>query len=152
MKPKIILPVVILIVGLLAGKTFLAKAPAEAAPKPKVEGSVYVLPKDFLVNLADGRFAKLSVGLLLKEGYLEEAVKAAGGGGEGAPKPPDGYGTLPQEAVVRDLITDDLTGAKADDLINKTKRTRLKKEILQDIKSHTDVKLDEVILTDVAVQ
>jgi flagellar FliL protein len=152
MKPKIILPVVILIAGLLAGKTFFAKAPAAAAPKPKVEGSVYIMPKDFLVNLKDGRFAKLSVGLLLKEGYLEEAVAAAGGGGEHAAKTPDGYGTLPQEAIVRDLITDDLTGASGDQLINKTKRTALKKEMLADIKAHTDVKLDEVILTDVAVQ
>ena len=152
MKPKIILPIVILVVGLLAGKTFFAKAPAEAAPKPKVEGHVYLLPKDFLVNLADGKFAKLNVGLILKEGYLEEAVAAAGGGGEGAPKPPDGYGELPQEAVVRDIITDALTGADADELILKKKREHLKEEIVSAIKAHSDVKVDELIFTDVAVQ
>lgn len=151
MKPKLILPVVLLLAGLFVGKTMFAK-PAETAPKPKVEGAVYILPKDFLVNLKDGRFAKLDVALLLKEGYLEEAVAAAGGGGEGAASPPDGYGTLPQEAVVRDLITDDLTGASAEDLISKTRREALKKEILKDIKTHTDVKLDEVMLTDVSVQ
>ncbi|MEN0012905.1 MAG: flagellar basal body-associated FliL family protein [Solirubrobacteraceae bacterium] len=151
-NPKVLLPIVILIVGLLAGKTFFAKAPAAAAPKPKVEGQVYVLPKDFLVNLTDGRFAKLDVGLILKEGYLETAIKAAGTDKEGAPKPPDGYGTLPQEAVVRDIITDDLTGAKADDLIVKSKREELKKGILLDLKKHTDVEVEDVMLTDVAVQ
>lgn len=151
-NPKVILPIVILIVGLLAGKTFFAKAPAAAAPKPKVEGAVYLLQKDFLVNLKDGRFAKLNVALILKDGYLEEAVKAAGGGGEGAAQPPDGYGTLPQEAVVRDVITNDLTDASANELVNATKREGLKKQILLDIKKHTDVEATEVMLTDVAVQ
>ena len=152
-KLKLILPVLLLIVGLGVGKVmFAGGAPAKPAPKPKVEGSVYILPKDFLVNLKDGRFAKLNVAMLLKEGYLEEAVVAAGGGGEGAAKPPDGYGTLPQEAVVRDIITNDLTGANASDLISKTKREELKKLILKDLKAHTDVKVDEVMLTDVAVQ
>jgi flagellar basal body-associated protein FliL len=149
-NPKVILPIVILIVGLLAGKTFFAKAPASAAPKPKVDGDVYVLPKDFLVNLQDGRFAKLDVGLILKTGYLATAIKAAKEP-EGY-QPPDGYGTLPQEPVVRDVITNDLTNASANDLVNKTKRAELKKEILLDIKKHTDVELDDVILTDVAVQ
>lgn len=152
MKPKLILPIVILVVGLLAGKTFFAKAPAEAAPKPKVHGEVYVMPKDFLVNLQDGRFAKLNVGLILEHHYLAEAVAEASGGGHGAPKSPDGYGTLPQEALVRDIVTDALTGVSANDLINKTKRKHVKEEIVADIKGHTDVKIEEVIFTDVAVQ
>jgi flagellar basal body-associated protein FliL len=152
MKPKLILPIVILVVGLLAGKTFFAKAPAEAAPKPKVHGEVYIMPKDFLVNLQDGRFAKLNVGLILKHHYLAEAVAEASGGGHGAPKTPDGYGTLPQEAIVRDIVTDALTGASANELINKTKRKHLKEEIVEDIKAHTDVKVEELIFTDVAVQ
>ncbi len=152
MKPKIILPIVILVVGLLAGKTFFAKAPAAAAPKPKVHGEVYIMPKDFLVNLKDGRFAKLNVGLILKHGYLAEAVAAASGGGHGAAKVPDGYGTLPQEAIVRDIVTNSLTGADANELISKTKREHLKEEITADIKAHTDVKLEHIILTDVAVQ
>lgn len=151
-KLKIVLPVVILVIGLLAGKTFFAKAPAEAAPKPKVHGEVYIMPKDFLINLKDGRFAKLNVGLILEHGYLAEAVAEASGGGHAAAKVPDGYGTLPQEAVVRDIVTDALTGAAASDLISKTKREHLKEEMLADIKKHTDVKLDHVILTDVAVQ
>jgi len=149
-NPKVLLPIVILIVGLLAGKTFFAKAPAAAAPKPKIEGQIYLLQKDFLVNLKDGRFAKLNAAIVLKEGYLEEAVKAAKLG-EGA-TPPDGYGTLPQEAAVRDVITNDLTDANADELVNATKREEIKKQILLDIKKHTDVEATEVMLTDVAVQ
>ncbi len=152
MKPKLILPIVILVVGLLAGKTFFAKAPAEAAPKPKVHGEVYIMPKDFLVNLQDGRFAKLNVGLILKHHYLAEAMAEAGGGGHGAPKAPEGYGTLPQEAIVRDIVTDAITGASANDLINKTKRHHLKEEIVEEIKANTDVKVEHLIFTDVAVQ
>lgn len=150
-KLKFILPVVILVIGLLAGKTFLTKAPAEAAPKPKVHGEVYILPKDFLVNLKDSRFAKLNVGLILKHGYLTEALEAAAGK-HGAPKPPDGYGTLPQEALVRDVITDALTGAAAGELIAKANRKRLKESIVEDLKKSTDVEVIEVIFTDVAVQ
>ncbi len=151
MKPKLILPIVLLLAGLFVGKTMFAK-PAETKPKPKVHGEVYVMPKDFLINLKDGRFAKLNVGLVLEHHYLAAAVAEASGGGHGAPKSPDGYGTLPQEALVRDIITDELTGAEASELINKTKRTELKEHIVKDIKTHTDVKIEEVIFTDVAVQ
>ena len=41
-------------------KFVLAKPKEEA--KPNIEGTVYVLGKEFLVNLADGRFAKMTVG------------------------------------------------------------------------------------------
>jgi flagellar basal body-associated protein FliL len=151
MKPKIILPVVLLIVGLFVGKTMFAK-PAETKPKPKVHGEVYVMPKDFLVNLKDGRFAKLNVALVLEHHYLAAAVAEASGGGHGAPKAPDGYGSLPQEALIRDIITDELTNQDADHLISKTHRKEIKEAIVKDIKSHTDVKIEEMIITDVAVQ
>ena len=52
----------------------LAK-PAAAGAKPKVDGQVYVLPKEFLINLDGGRFAKLSVGLVLDH---TQAVAADG--------------------------------------------------------------------------
>ena len=85
MKKKIIIIVAVALVA--AGgayKTVLAK-PAKAA-KPKVEGAVYVLPKEFLVNLADGRFAKLQVALVLDR-------EAAGRRGRPrrAATPPEGY-------------------------------------------------------------
>ena len=73
-------------------------------PEPKIAGAVYVLPKDFLINLAGGKFAKLNAALVLKEGYLAEAVRPRRRprGGRAA----RGYGTLPQEAAVRAIITD----------------------------------------------
>ena len=49
-------------------------------------------------------------------------------------------------------MTDALTGASASQLINKGKRKHLKEEIVEDIKAHTDVKIEELIFTDVAVQ
>ena len=65
-KLKFIVPLVLLLVVGGVYKFVLAK-PAPT-PKPKVEGEVYVLPKDFLVNLTDGKFAKLGVGLVFDEG------------------------------------------------------------------------------------
>ncbi len=148
MNKKIIIIVVAALV--LAGgayKTVLAK-PAEKPPEPKVHGTVYVLPKEFLVNLADGRYAKVSVALVV------EAAEAAGGhgGGHGAPTPPDGYGSEPQEAIVRDLITDVLTNAADHDLIQGEGREKIKKKILKSIKEHTDVHVEEVLFPDVTVQ
>jgi flagellar FliL protein len=147
MKKKIIIIAVAALV--LAGgayKTVLAK-PKEKPPEPKVHGTVYVLPKEFLVNLADGRFAKLQVALVV------EAAEAAGGhGGHGAPAPPEGYGAEPQEAIVRDLITDELTNAADHQLIQREGREKIKKKILKSIKEHTDVHVEEVLFPDVTVQ
>ena len=148
MKKKLIIIVVVALVA--AGgayKTVLAK-PKEKAPEPKVHGTVYVLPKEFLVNLADGRFAKLQVALVV------EAVAAAGGhgGGHGAAAPPEGYGSEPQEAIVRDLITDELTNAADHELIQREGREKIKKQILKSIKEHTDVHVEEVLFPDVTVQ
>jgi flagellar FliL protein len=142
-KKLIILVVAVLAIAGGAYKTVMAK-PKEKAPEPKVHGTVYVLPKEFLVNLADGRFAKLQVALVV------EAAEAAGG--HGAPVPPEGYGAEPQEAIVRDLITDELTNASDHELIQRDGRTKIKKRILEAIKKHTDVHVEEVLFPDVTVQ
>jgi flagellar protein FliL len=144
-KLKFIIPIVLLLLG-GAYKFVLAK-PAAAA-KPKVAGEVYVLPKDFLVNLSDGKFAKLGVGLVFDEGYSA----APAGGGEAAAAPPEGYGALPQEAVVRDIVTDVVTDKSADDLTSRKGRDEIKTLILKRIQTQTDVKVHDVLLTDVAVQ
>jgi flagellar basal body-associated protein FliL len=145
---KKLLPIVVVLLAVLGGvyKFVLAKPTAEA--KPKVDGTVYILGKEFLVNLADGRYAKLTVALVLKEGDASTAAA----GGEGAPTPPEGFGTMPQEAVVRDVITDDLTDAKDDELINPKKREELKQHVAKDIRKHTDVGVEDVLFTDVTVQ
>ena len=123
-------------------------------PKPKVAGEVYVMPKDFLINLEAGKFAKLNAALVLKEGYLAEAVKAAlkASGEKEAGTPPTGYGTLPQEAVVRAIITDTLTDEPSSHLVHEKQRAKLQKTILKRIQKETDVKVEDVMLTDLAVQ
>jgi flagellar basal body-associated protein FliL len=142
-KLKFIVPILLLLVGGVY-KLVLAK-PAPAA-KPKIGGTVYVLPKEFLINLSGGRFAKLSVGLVLAE------TQATASTGHAAVKPPEGFGTLPQEAVIRDLVTDELTDDNADSLVSARGRGKLKSELLRSIKEKTDVKVEEVLFTDVAVQ
>ena len=148
MKKKLmIVPLVALVALGGAYKFVLAKPKAEA--KPKVDGTVYILGKEFLVNLTGGRFAKLTVALVIDP---KDTTSTAAAGGEAAPKVPDGFGSMTQEAVVRDIITNDLTDAKDTDLINRKGRVKMKDEILKDLRSHTDVKVTDVLFTDVTVQ
>ena len=146
-KKLMIVPLIALVALGGAYKFVLAKPKAEA--KPKVDGTVYILGKEFLVNLTGGRFAKLTVALVIDP---KDTEATAAGGGEGAPKVPDGFGTMSQEAVVRDIITNDLTDAKDTDLVNRKGRIKMKAEILKDLKAHTDVKVTDVLFTDVTVQ
>lgn len=146
-KLKIIIPVLLLLV--LGGVYKFVIATPAVVPKPKIAGTVYVLPKEFLVNLAEGRFAKLGVGLVL--GVHEESIALAAKDKE-AVKPPEGFGPLPQEAVIRDIVTDVLTDRSAGNLISRTGRERLKKSIIETIDKRTDVHVTDVLFTDVAVQ
>ena len=150
MLKKILIPVVVLLV-VLGGvyKFVLAKPTAEAA-KPKVEGTVYVLGKEFLMNLKDGRFAKLTVALVLNP--KDHSTAAAGGGHGAAPTPPEGYGAMAQEGVVRAIVTDSITNAEDAELITRKGREHLQHEILERIHHETDVHADEVLFTDVTVQ
>jgi flagellar basal body-associated protein FliL len=143
-KLKFIVPILLLLVGGVY-KFVLAK-PGTPPPKPKVDGQVYVLPKEFLINLSGGRFAKLSVGLVL------DHTQAIASEEKEAPKPPEGFGTLPQEAVIRDIVTDRLTDDDAESLVSGEGREKLKKQLLRSIKRKTDVKVEDVLFTDVAVQ
>jgi flagellar basal body-associated protein FliL len=144
-KLMIVLPVLLVVLG-GAYKFVLAK-PKTAEAKPKVDGAVYILQKEFLVNLHDSRFAKLTVALVL----AHDDTSTAAGGEEGA-SPPEGYGAMSQEAVVRAVVTDDLTDVKAADVIDRDGRERLQDKILKDLKKNTDVKVEEVLFPDVTVQ
>jgi flagellar basal body-associated protein FliL len=146
-KLKIVIPVVLLLALGGVYKFVLAKPAAEA--KPKIAGTVYVLPKEFLVNLASGRFAKLGVGIVLSP---EDESLAKAAADKEAPKPPDGFGPLPQEAVIRDIVTDTLTDRGSQDLIARDGREELKKRIIKAIDKRTDVHVEDVLFTDVAVQ
>ena len=101
------------------------------------------MPKEFLLNMADGRYAKLDVSLVLDKSEVLPKTEAATS---------DNYGALPQEPAVRDVITNVVTDTPSKDLIDRSGREELKKEILKAIRQNTDVKVDEVLFTDVAVQ
>jgi flagellar FliL protein len=145
-KLKFIIPLLLIAGG--AGYKFVLAKPAEAKPH-KIAGEIYVLPKDFLLNLADGKFAKLGVALIFKEGFT---AAPAAGGHEAAAAPPEGYGLLTQEPVVRDIVTDVVTNAVAKDLTTRKGREGVKKRILRRLDKETDVPVEDVLLTDIAVQ
>ena len=145
-KKLILIPVIALVVLGAAYKTVLAK-PGKPEPKPKVDGTVYVLEKEFLVNLRDGRFAKLTAALVLAH---DDTSTAAAGGHTASP--PEGYGAMTQEGVVRAIITEDLTNANDQQLIDARKREELQQKILKDLNKKTDVKVEEVLFPDLTVQ
>jgi flagellar basal body-associated protein FliL len=140
---------ILILVGVLVlGGGYVAKGMLLPPKKvhDKIAGSIYIMPGQFLVNLTDGRYGKLTIALVLAPG------QSAGAAGEGAATPPDGFGTLPEEAAVRDIITNILTDQSSSTLISSPGREKLKHKILLGIRSGTDVKLDNVLFTDVAVQ
>jgi flagellar FliL protein len=142
-KIMIILPV------LLLGGGYVAKAklmPAKVV-KPKLAGEIYILPKQFMCNLQDGHYATLTVALELAPGQSDGATAESGGTTSGAT-----VGTLPEEAVIRAIITNLITNDTSNELVTDSGRTSLEAEILSKIKTTTDVKVDQVFFTDVAVQ
>jgi flagellar FliL protein len=151
MKKKliIVIPVLALVLLGVAYKTVLAK-PGHDAPAPKVHGTVYVLGREFLVNLQDGRFAKLSAALVLA--HDDTSTLPAGGGHASAAKAPEGYGAMAQEGVIRAIITDALTNATDSQLIEAAPRAKLQQKILKDIRKRSDVKVEDVLFPDVTVQ
>jgi flagellar basal body-associated protein FliL len=141
-KILILLPVLLLGGGYVAYGKFLKKPP----PPPRIAGTVYVLPKQFTLNMADGRYATLTVALVLDP---KEVIPASADGGA---TPPDGYGNLPEEAVIRDIVTNVVTNEPGSMLTTDQGREKTKTEILNQIKKSTDVKVDAVLFPDVAVQ
>ena len=145
-KLTVIVPMLVLLAVISVYKFVLAEPKAEA--KPKVAGEVYVLPKEFLLNLADDRFAKVSVALVLEGEHPLGEEK----GGHGAATPPGGFGPLKEEALVRDVIIDEISGAEAGALVERAGRRELKRKIAEAIERRTDVHVADVLFTDVAVQ
>jgi flagellar FliL protein len=144
MKKKILIlfPVLLLGGGYVAYGKFMKKPP----PVPRIAGTIYVLPKQFTLNMADGRYATLTVALVLDP---KEVLPASADGGS---TPPDGYGSLPEEAAIRDIVTNIVTNQPGSMLTNERGRTKIKDQILAQIRASTDVKVDEVLFPDVAVQ
>lgn len=142
--------ILILAAVLLLGGGYVAKGMLMPPPKvhTKISGLIYLLPKEFVVNLSDGKYGKVDVALLLAPGQSNGVT----GPDAAAPSSDATLGTLPEEALVRDIITNELTDSTAASLTNAAARVKLKHKILLAIRSGTDVKLTDVMFTDVAVQ
>jgi len=134
-KKVIAIAVVLLLVVAVAYKMVLAPKPVPV--KKKIEGAIVNLSPEFVLNLSEGRYAKVSVALLL----------------DAAPPPAEaGKPALEQDAVIRSIITDDLTNMKAEVLIGAESRKKVLLKIKTDILKQTDVVARAVYFTDIAVQ
>ncbi len=144
LKNKKILLALIVPIVLFGGYTMTKAKPV---PKEKIKGTIYVMPQSFLLNLSDGRYAKLDVALQLAPGQSDGAsADGASSGSEGGP------GTLPEEAIVREIITNTITGQSGETLIGSHGRQAVKRQILHTIQQRTDVKVEEVLFPDFTVQ
>src|ERR1700757_2391004 len=102
-KKKLVITLLVIVgAGGYAAKTFLL--PKKAAAKPKIDGEIYVLPKGFTFNLTDGRYATMTVGLILAPGQSDGASAETAG-----VTTPAGIGTLPEEPAIRAIITNTVT-------------------------------------------
>jgi len=145
-KLMIVIPVLLILAG--AGYTFTKP---KVIVKTKVQGTIYLLPESFLLNLTDNRYAKFSVALLLPPGQSDGASAAAAAGSDSNS---DGttLGTLPEEALIRDIITNVVTDQTANTMISPSGRAHIKQLILKSILQETDVKVTAVLFPDLAVQ
>ena len=100
MRKKLLIAVPLLVVITVIGASMVL-SPTPVVPKANVDGDVYVLPREFLINLDAGRYAKLVVALVVPHDHDGAEAEPAEAG-----KPPEGYGPPPQEAVVRAIVTD----------------------------------------------
>jgi flagellar FliL protein len=138
----------ILIVALpiLLFAAYTMTKPKPKVVKPKVAGTIYVMPQSFLLNLSDGRYAKLTVALQLAPGQSDGASATASSGSEGT------AGTLPEEPLVREIVTNAVTGQSGEALISPQGRHTIKIQILHAIEKQTDVKVESVLIPDLTVQ
>ncbi len=144
MNKKILIPLLVVLL-LFGGYEGYSMATAPPPPKQKVTGTIYVLGKEFTLNMADGNYATLTVALVLAPTQQMTTTDPAN-------PPPTGFGDLPEEPVVRAIVTNVLTGQPSQALISPSGRAKVEQEILTDIKKQTDVAVTAVYFTDLAVQ
>jgi flagellar FliL protein len=132
-------------VGVLGFAGYTFAMPHKKAAKIKVNGQIYILPKQFTINMKGGQYATLTVALLLAPAQSLGVTSATN-------PPPTGFGSLTEEAVIRAIITNDVTDQPESALVTQSGRVGLEKKILTDIKSQTDTQVDNIYFTDVAVQ
>ncbi|HET6175196.1 MAG TPA: flagellar basal body-associated FliL family protein [Gaiellales bacterium] len=140
MKKKLlfVLPVVLLLVGYEGYTNFLTSKPGHAMKK--IQGSLVSVGEPFTLDLANGRFARISVSLLVSKAPAPD------------PAAPAGTPVLPQNDAVRAIVTDLLTGVDSSTLNSSGPRHGLQAKILKTLKKSTDVPVTKVLFTDLAVQ
>ncbi len=143
-KKKLLIPLVLLLV---LGVGYSMSKPKKTV-KQKVPGTIYLMPQTFLVNLAEGHYAKFSVALELAPGQSDGA--SATGGSSGSSE--GGAGTLPEEPLVREIVTDTVTGQSGGTLTSSQGRASVKHRILLAIAHQTDVKVEAVLFPELTVQ
>jgi len=143
LKNKKILLALALPVLLFAGYTMTKPKPVV---KMKIKGTIYVMPQAFLINLSDGRYAKLSVALELAPGQSDGATAASASSSENS------AGTLPEEAIVREIVTNSITNQSGEVLIEAKGRKAIRDQILAQITKQTDDKVEAVLFPDLTVQ
>jgi flagellar basal body-associated protein FliL len=141
---KLIAILVLVILG--AGAAYSLASPKPVLKK-KIQGVIYELPQSFLLNLNDGHYVKLTLALILAPGQSDGA-SAAGGSSPSAESP----GTLPEEAVIRDIVTNLMTNESSGELTSSSGRRAVKRQILDAIRAQTDVKVEQVLFPDLTVQ
>ena len=144
-RKKLLIAAPALLVVLIAGYSVTGH---KKPPKMKIAGAIYVLPQSFLVNLSEGHFAKLSVALELSP--QQGGVPAGGGGGSSSSN--EGAGTLPEEALVREIVTNAVTGQSGSTLVSADGRSAIRRQILASITRETDLKVEAVLFPEVTVQ
>jgi flagellar protein FliL len=143
-KKKLMLAVALPILILGVGYNMTKPKPVN---KDKIKGTIYVLPAPFLLNLTDGRYAKMTVALQLPPGQSDGAsATASASSGE------DAVGTLPEEPLVREIVTDTITNQNGETLVSEKGRRAIKHQIQQAITKRTDVKVEAVLFPDLTVQ
>jgi flagellar basal body-associated protein FliL len=143
LKNKKIMLAVALPILLFAGYTMTKPKPVV---KMKIKGTIYVMPQSFLINLSDGRYAKLSVALQLAPGQSDGASATASASSS------ESAGTLPEEPLVREIVTNTVTNQSGEALIEGPSREKLKHRILAAITKETDVKVEAVLFPELTVQ
>jgi flagellar basal body-associated protein FliL len=141
-KKKLLIPLVLLLV---LGVGYTMSKPKKTV-KQKVPGTIYVMPQPFLINLSEGHYAKISVAFELAPGQSDGA--SAGGAASSG----EGAGTLPEEALVREIVTNTVTGQSGSTLTSSQGRSSIKHHILASIQRQTDVKVEAVLFPELTVQ
>ena len=138
---KVLIGIALLLLplGYFGYSHFMAAPPSKKVVK-KIKGSLVSVGDPFTLDLAKGRFARISVSLLVSEAPKKNAEAAAG-----AP-------ALEQNDAVRAIVTDVLTGVDSAQLIDAGPRHGLQLKILKTLKKTTDVPVTRVLFTDLAVQ